>query len=53
MLLFVAGEATVELDGVPNRVARGHVVHCPRGTRHAIETGDELAAYYSIHTRTA
>lgn len=53
MLIFIAGKATVELDGVPSQVNQGHVVFVPSGTAHSVTTDDDLAVFYNVHASRA
>ena len=51
VLIFIAGSATVELDGKATRVGKGHVVLVPRGVRHGISTADDVAIFFDVHAR--
>jgi quercetin dioxygenase-like cupin family protein len=53
VLIFVAGKATVELDGVPSQVNQGHVVFVPAGASHGVATDDDLAVFYNVHASRA
>lgn len=51
LLVGVTGDAVVDCDGEPHRLAPGILVWVPTGTIRSIAAGGEGAAYLSAHRR--
>ncbi|MFP5363255.1 MAG: cupin domain-containing protein [Thermoleophilia bacterium] len=51
LVVVLAGEATVTVDGRPQQLAAGSAILVPRGTRRRIAAGDGGVRYVSIHRR--
>jgi quercetin dioxygenase-like cupin family protein len=53
LIVGVAGEGAVEIDGTPHRLASGQALVVPKGARRAIRSVGGRFAYLTCHRRRA
>jgi len=53
LIVGIAGEGTVEVDGATHRLVAGRAILIPKGTNRAIRGGGHRLAYLTCHQRRA